>query len=321
MSATIPVIDLSKLNSGHAADLAEIAARIGAACRDVGFFYIIGHGVPEALIEKVFASTEAFFAADPAIKTGALYSGASGNRGYIPMLGEALDPSKPSDFKEAFNMGLDLGPDDPEIKAGKPFRAVNVWPDVPGFRDTLRAYFEACHALGVALHRAFAVDLDLPVNYFDPMLDKPMAILRLLHYPPVAGALAEGQLGAGEHTDYGCVTLLMTDPVGGLEVRTRQGEWLSAPYMPGAFVCNIGDCLMRWTNDVYVSTPHRVVSPPDRERFSVAFFLDPNPDAEVACLPSCVSAERPARYAPIRGDDFLLSRLRPTYEKAGLANG
>lgn len=320
MSMTIPVIDLSGLRTGTAADLAAIAAEVGAACRDVGFFYITGHGVPQTLIEEVFARAEAFFAADPALKQSALYSGASGNRGYIPMLGEALDPTKPSDVKEAFNMGLDLGPDDPEIKAGKPFRALNIWPDMPGFRDTMLAYFAACHDLGVALHRAFAVDLDLPVNYFDPMLDKPMAILRLLHYPPVPEAMADGQLGAGEHTDYGCVTLLMTDPVGGLEVRTRQGKWLSAPYIEGAFVCNIGDCLMRWTNDVYVSTPHRVVSPPDRERFSVAFFLDPNPDAEVACLPSCVSAERPARYAPIRGDDFLLSRLRPTYEKAGLAD-
>ena len=150
-------------------------------------------------------------------------------------------------------------------------------------------------------------------------LDRPMAVLRLLHYPPAPARAEAGQLGAGEHTDYGCVTLLATDGVGGLQVRSRTGDWLDAPHVPGAFVCNIGDCLMRWTNDIYVSTPHRVVSPAGRERFSVAFFLDPNPEAEIACLPGCAAPDRPARYAPIRGDAFLTSRLSPTYQKSGLA--
>ncbi|MCG6858631.1 MAG: hypothetical protein LJE67_11265 [Salaquimonas sp.] len=145
-----------------------------------------------------------------------------------------------------------------------------------------------------------------------------MANLRLLHYPPAPSRLETGQLGAGEHTDYGCITLLATDGVGGLQVRTRAGDWLDAPHVPGAFVCNIGDCLMRWTNDIYVSTPHLVVSPAGRERFSIAFFLDPNPDADIACLPGCATEERPARYEPIRGDAFLLSRLSPTYGKSGL---
>jgi isopenicillin N synthase-like dioxygenase len=144
-------------------------------------------------------------------------------------------------------------------------------------------------------------------------------VLRLLHYPPAPERAEAGQLGAGEHTDYGCVTLLATDGVGGLQVRTRDGDWLNAPHVPGAFVCNIGDCLMRWTNDIYVSTPHRVVSPSGQERFSVAFFLDPNPEAEISCLPGCATPDRPARYAPIRGDDFLTSRLSPTYAKSGLA--
>src|SRR5258705_1112227 len=124
-----------------------------------------------------------------------------------------------------------------------------------------------------------------------------MAPPRLLYSPPQPPATAA--IGAGEHTDYGNLTLLVTDSVGGLEVRRRDGGWIAAPTIPGAFICNIGDCLMRWTNDVYVSTPHRVVNRGDRDRYSVAFFLDPNPDALVACLPTCVSAERPPRYAPI----------------------
>jgi isopenicillin N synthase-like dioxygenase len=125
--------------------------------------------------------------------------------------------------------------------------------------------------------------------------------------------LQQGQLGAGVHTDYGNVTLLATDAAGGLMVRDRSGQWLDAPVIPGAFVCNIGDCLMRWTNDIYVSTPHKVVTPPGRDRYSIAFFLDPDPDARVACLPTCTDATRPMKYPPVSAADFLRSRLEPTY--------
>jgi len=314
---TIPVIDVSALATDDAAAIRRVAAEIGAACREVGFFYVAGHSVGTALMDQAFAASRAFFAQDEAVKKEVLYT-AAGNRGYVPMKGEALDPNRPADLKEAFNIGLDLAPDDPELAAGRMFRAANLWPALPGFRETMLAYFDACQRFGRSLHRAFAVDLGLSQDFFEDKLDRPMAVLRLLHYPPAPARAEEGQLGAGEHTDYGCVTLLATDGVGGLEVRTRAGEWIAAPHVPGAFVCNIGDCLMRWTNDIYVSTPHRVVSPAGRERFSIAFFLDPNPDADIACLPGCATPARPARYAPIKGDQFLLSRLSPTYEKSGL---
>lgn len=314
----IPIIDVSDVISGGEGS-ARVAAEIGAACREIGFFYVAGHGVPKELMDGVFAASKAFFAQDVATKREALYT-AAGNRGYVPMKGEALDPNKPADLKEAFNIGLELPEDDPELVAGQLFRAENLWPSMDGFRDTMLAYFDACHALGQSVHRAFAADLGLPSDFFEDKLDRPMAVLRLLHYPPAPVRSEAGQLGAGEHTDYGCVTLLATDGVGGLEVRTRAGDWIAAPHVPGAFVCNIGDCLMRWTNDIYVSTPHRVVSPAGKERYSVAFFLDPNPDADIACLPGCATPMRPARYTPIRGDQFLLERLSPTYEKSGLGD-
>lgn len=323
MAVAIPIIDVSALVAGDPDGVARVAAEIGAACREIGFFYVAGHGIPQALMDEVFATSAAFFAQDAAVKRRTLYT-AAGNRGYVPVKGEALDPTRPADLKEAYNIGLELPDDDAELVAGQMFRAANLWPALPGFRDTMLAYFDACHGLGRALHRAFAADLGLDAGFFEDKLDRPMAVLRLLHYPPAPAAREAGQLGAGEHTDYGCVTLLATDGVGGLEVRTRSsergaGEWIAAPHVPGAFVCNIGDCLMRWTNDIYVSTPHRVISPAGRERFSVAFFLDPNPEADIACLPGCATPGRPARYAPIRGDAFLLSRLSPTYEKSGLA--
>lgn len=314
---SIPIVDVSPLALGDEASTRRVAGQVGAACRETGFFYVAGHPVPPSLIEDAFAASADFFARPDIEKRAVLYT-AEGNRGYVPMKGEALDPGKPADLKEAFNIGLDLPDDDPELPAGRLFRARNLWPDMTGFRDAMLAYFAACHDLGRSLHRAFAVDLGLAPDFFEDKLDRPMAVLRLLHYPAAPARPEDGQLGAGEHTDYGCVTLLATDGVGGLEVRTRAGEWLKAPHLPGAFVCNIGDCLMRWTNDIYVSTPHRVVSPSGRERYSIAFFLDPNPDADIACLPGCANATRPARYAPIRGDAFLLGRLSPTYEKSGL---
>ncbi|MEO1307528.1 MAG: 2OG-Fe(II) oxygenase family protein, partial [Pseudomonadota bacterium] len=185
------------------------------------------------------------------------------------------------------------------------FRAVNVWPDIPGFRESLIAYFEVAHRLSVALHRPIARDLGLPETYFDGALDQPLATLRLLHYPANP---AQTGIGAGAHTDYGSITLLMTDGEPGLQVKPRDGDWIDAPHLPGAFVVNIGDCLMRWTNDIYRSTPHRVL-PPKRQRRSIAFFLDPNPDAIVAALPGTGSA----RYEPVTGADYLRSRLEATY--------
>ena len=312
----IPIIDVAPLLTGSPERAQAVARALGGACRKVGFFYITGHGVPSALMDRVFENSAALFSGPASIREAASFSGPGGNRGYIRLGGEALDPGKPADVKEAFNIGLELAPDDPELLARAPFRTANLWPDIPGFRDTMLDYFNKVWRLGRDLHRGFALDLGLEPDFFESRLDKPIATLRLLHYPPVAGPLADGRLGAGVHTDYGNVTLLATDAVGGLMVQDRSGRWHDAPVMPNAFVCNIGDCLMRWSNDVYVSTPHKVVSPPGVDRYSVAFFLDPNPDAIVACLPSCTSSDRPAKYAPITGAEFLRSRLEPTYSSA-----
>ena len=307
----IPLIDIAGF-----ADHASLGRALGATARDTGFFVITGHGIAPAMIDAVFAQSQRFFATDPETKAALSIRRAGNNRGYVALGEERLDASKPGDVKEAFNIGWDLPADHPDVIACKPFRGVNVWPgeqQLPGFRATMLAYFDACHRLGLRLHRALAHDLGAAENFFDDKLDQPLATLRLLHYPPRPDRFEPGQTGAGEHTDYGNLTLLATDDAGGLEVRTRDGQWVSPPSIPGALICNIGDCLMRWTNDVYVSTPHRVVNPVGRERFSVAFFLDPNPDAVVSCLPSCATPERPARYRPTTGADYLKSRLDATY--------
>jgi isopenicillin N synthase-like dioxygenase len=311
----IPVVDIAPLLAGDVAGEHAVAQQIGEACRGIGFFYIVGHGVTTTDLKVVFGKAAEFFNSPSSFKARSAFVGAGGNRGYIKLGGEALDPSQPADVKEAFNIGLELAPDDPDLVAKKPFRAANLWPALPGFRAIMLAYFAQMWELGRTLHRAFALDLGINPSYFDDKFRKPMATLRLLHYPPMDKPLDEGQLGAGEHTDYGNVTLLATDSSGGLMVRDRAGHWLDAPVIPGAYVCNIGDCLMRWTNDIYVSTPHKVVTPPGKDRYSIAFFLDPDPDAPVACLPTCTDETRPARYAPVSGADFLRSRLEPTYKK------
>jgi isopenicillin N synthase-like dioxygenase len=310
----LPVIDLAPLVAGEPGGLEKVAAEIGKAAREIGFFYVKNHGVDSELIGKTFAAAHTLFAQpidDKMVLTKDFFKT---NRGYVPMKGENLDPSKPSDLKEAFNIGLDLQADDPRIIGGEPFRAVNQWPDLPDWKETVLGYFNAVWNLGRLMHRAIAVDLDADPDFFEDKLDAPLATLRLLHYPPQPGDAEAGQIGAGTHTDYGNITILLPDAVGGLEVRRRDGVWLKAPTIDGAFVCNIGDCLMRWTNDTYVSTPHRVVNATGRERFSIAFFLDPNPDADVACMPGCTGEGRPAKYAPISGADYLKSKLDASYE-------
>jgi isopenicillin N synthase-like dioxygenase len=308
----LDVIDLSGLATGEPAAVGRVASDLGRACRETGFFYIRNHGVPDALMSGLFDVSRAFFAAPTETKREFAITRSPHNRGYVGLAGESLNLVE-ADRKEAFNIGLDLEPSDPDVVVGKPFRGVNLWPHTPGFRRTALDYFNALWRLGLDLHRAIATDLGLPPTFFADKFDRPMATLRLLHYPP-RDAGQQGP-GAGEHTDYGSLTILLTDNVGGLEVRRRDGTWIDAPPIPGTFICNIGDCLMRWSNDTYVSTAHRVSSPPGRDRYSIAFFFDPNPDALIACLPGCEASARPAKYAPILAADYLRQRLVATYGK------
>ncbi|MFO1148429.1 MAG: 2-oxoglutarate and iron-dependent oxygenase domain-containing protein [Alsobacter sp.] len=309
----IPIIDVTGLESGSPGALQRVAREIGEAARGIGFFALTGHGVAADDQAAIFAQARRLFALPVAAKEALSIERAGNNRGWVRLGGEALDPTRPADLKEAFNVGLELAPQDREIVEGRPFRGLNAWPDLPGFREAVLGYYDRAWALGMHLHRAIATDLGEAEDFFAAKFDRPLATLRLLRYPPAPGQAPAGALGAGEHTDYGNLTLLLTDDAGGLEVRTRDGQWIAPPASPGAYVVNIGDCLMRWTNDVYVSTPHRVVHRAPRERLSIAFFLDPNPDAVVEALPGCVSAGRPARYPPISGADYLAERLDATY--------
>ena len=311
---TVPVIDVSGLNSSKSSDRMGVAAELGQACRGIGFFFAANHGIPDSLRESLFAASRTFFALPESEKNELSILRSPHDRGYVALKGERLDQtSAVSDHKEAFNVGLEMAADDPEILAGKPFRGVNFWPTIPSWRDTVLAYFDACLELGRRIHRGFAIDLGIAEDFFEDKLDAPLGTLRMLHYPPQPPGMDRApDSGAGAHTDYGNLTILATDGVAGLQVRTRDGAWLDAPHIPGTFVCNIGDCLMRWTNDLYVSTPHRVAIPV-RDRYSAAFFLDPNPDARVEVLPSCLQPGAVPKYPPTTGADYLRERLVATY--------
>jgi isopenicillin N synthase-like dioxygenase len=261
----------------------------------------------------VFEAARRFFACPADEKERLSIRLSAHNRGYVGFGTERLDETSGADRKEAFNLGLELAPDDPELLSGMAFRGVNLWPELADWRGPVLDYYDACQRLQLRIHRGFALDLGVDEDFFSTRLDRPSAVLRLLHYPARdTGSAPGGELGAGAHTDYGNLTILATDGVAGLQVRGRDGVWLDAPHIDGAFVCNIGDCLMRWTNDVYVSTPHRVLRP-KAERYSVAFFADANPDALVEVLPSCLRDGEAPRYAPVTTAAYLLQRLEATY--------
>ena len=300
----IPLIDIAALGQADAAPRAAVAREIGAACRNIGFFAITGHGVAQGDIDQAFTAAHAVFALPAAAKRDLAIATHGHNRGYVGLGVEALDENTAPDLKEAYNL----------IWTDDATRPGNVWPPIPDWRARAQTYFNAVLAVGQRLHRAFALDLGLAETFFDDKVNAPMAALRFLHYPLLTGGAdtPRGQSGAGTHTDYGNITLLATDGVAGLQVRTRDGTWIDAPCIPGAFICNIGDCLMRWANDVYVSTPHRVL-PPAQERYSIAFFLDPNPEALVSAIASCVPAGQAPRYAPITAADYLRERFAATY--------
>ena len=181
----IPVIDVTSVRTRAIDGERAVVREIGDACRGIGFFYITGHGIAPEALARVFLLSRQFFSAPASLKNQARFSGPAANRGFISFGGETLDPGKPPDLKEAFNIGLELAAGDPDLLAGKPFRARNLWPDVPQFRTTMLDYFDRAWALGITLHRAFALDLGIDATFFDDKFKKPMATLRLLHYPPI----------------------------------------------------------------------------------------------------------------------------------------
>ncbi len=298
----IPVIDIGALSGADIEAKRALAAQIGKACEIAGFFYVTGHGVPASDVEDVFAAARWFFSAPKAVRDALDVKLSPCFRGYVPMA--ITGPGVPKRLLEAFQLMLDLGPDDADVKRGSVMHGPNRWPeDAPKFRAALDAYYSDMTGLTGRLLEAFALALELPVDFFRGFFKKPLTQLRLLHYPPQPPDEPSAQ-GVEAHTDTGAFTILLQDEVGGLEVRNRAGRWIDAKPLAGSFVINIGDMMQGWTNRRFVSTLHRVANRSGRDRISVPFFANPDYDAiiepiggggpSLACGPHVETAYRRA---------------------------
>lgn len=318
----VPTIDLAPYFEGTAEGKRKVAKEVDRACKDIGFLVITNHGIPRQLIERVYNLSREFFNQPMAEKRKVDRPSPDMVRGYSAVAEESLsysmEEAAPGDLKESFSIGPIDVPEDAYHRGpdAGPHFAPNVWPEtIDGFREAYSEYFGAMSDLARSLMRIFALALDLDEHFFDDKIDKEISMLRTLSYPNMGTRIEEGQMRAGAHTDYGSLTIVKPDDSpGGLQVRNQNGDWVDVPYVDGSFVVNIGDLMMRWTNDQWVSTLHRVVNPPldaeaTRPRQSIVFFHQPNYDAMIECLPSCLGADGQAKYPPVSSGDHLKSKF------------
>lgn len=304
---SVPVIDISGLYAAERATREAVAAELGRAARDIGFFYIRGADIDEALFDAMLAATKEFFALPVEVKMRSYIGLSQCHRGYVPTGEEGLSGEKP-DLKEAFDTALDLPADDPDYLAGNPMLGPNTWPELPGFAAAVTAYYEAVLAVGQELLWAFAVALGEDPDTFSQHATKTPSQLRLVHYP--FNPDAQDALGIGAHSDYECFTLLKpTAP--GLEVLNGAGDWIDVPPIPGTYVVNIGDLLELWTNGAFVATSHRVRKVKE-ERYSFPLFFNVDYDTEVKPLPQFVSEGALVR-APLIAGEHLFAQTAQTF--------
>jgi isopenicillin N synthase-like dioxygenase len=320
---SVPVIDISPFKNGDAKARKEVADRVEQACEDIGFLVISGHGVPSSIIKEMADTTKAFFNLDVKEKNKVTRPRPEVIRGYGGMETEGLSFSQeeetPPDLKEVFDTGPFDVPNTEYFRgpaAGVHF-ADNLWPENPANMEKLyKDYFKRMESLTTDMMHIFATALDEPAEYFDAKLNRHISILRANYYPKLTKPPRAKQLRGGEHTDYTAFTILWQEktPSVGLQARSFEGEWLDVPAINDTFVINIGDSLMRWTNDKWISTPHRVVAPPfevarEHDRLSLVYFVQPNYDSEIKCIESCQSASKPAKYPPVLNGDYLYSKF------------
>lgn len=303
----VPTLDIRRFDN----DRDNFVAELGAAYREYGFCCISNHGIPKEFIDKAYETFQKFFAMSNDVKLKYHIKGGGGARGYTPFKVETAKDSKFPDLKEFWHIGREI-PRDSKFADVMP---ANVWPDeVPEFHEFGYGLFEALDKLGSRVLRALALHIHQPEFYFEDKTNFGNSILRPIHYPPILQDDVPN-VRAGAHEDINLITLLVGASAEGLEVLTREGEWLSITAQGDAIVVNIGDMLQRLTNHVYPSTTHRVVNPKNdnarKPRFSVPFFLHPNPDFMIDVLPQCITPDNPNRYPePISSHEYLMERLR-----------
>jgi len=317
---SVPIIDIGPWLSGDAEARARVAREVDRTNREIGFLIITGHGFDLDLLARWFDVSRRFFEGPAEAKEASRQPVPSVHQGYHGMglsgLAAKEGDTAPPDLREYFMIGQpDLSAPAFRTEAAKAFHHDNIWPPTPEeFEAVGTAYYNAVSTLGAELMQLFAVALGLPETWFDDKIDHHFSIVSSIYYPAQTTAPVPGQLRAGAHTDYGSLTILAPSSApGGLQVRTLAGDWVDVPYLPGAFVINIGDMMQRWTNDRWLSNMHRVVNPPaavasTSPRQSIAFFLHPNHDAMISCIPTCRESGREPKYEPILAGKYMMEK-------------
>jgi isopenicillin N synthase-like dioxygenase len=312
----IPVIDLGPYLADVPGAIDRAAEELRFALTEIGFYFIVNHGVPAGLVGDVFQQAARFHALPLEKKLEIKLD--RHNVGYLPLKGDTLRTStvatvtKPN-LNEALFVARDLPGDHPDVLSGRRFRSANQWPlGLPGFRETVTGYCDAMERLVRKLVPLYARALDLPAEYFDGPFKEPQYKLRMTHYPRQPNA-PDDEFGIAPHTDTSFLTLLAPNNMPGLSIRTQSGKWIDAPFVPDAFVVNGGQLLQRWTNDDFLATPHRAVNRSGGERYALAFFCDSNIDWPVAAVPTCVGPDKPPKYPTTYYTDYMIRYQQQSY--------
>ena len=322
MMNSVPIIDIAPFLAGTPEGVEQVARQIAHACEEIGFFQITGYGVSEEFIQQVYDVSRRFFDLTDAQKAVAAQPAPDQVRGWTAVgmegLSYSLGEAAPGDLKEKMDMGpFNVAQDGYHIGAAAgPHFAPNVWPDaIPEMRPLWEQYFAEMSEVSRQVMRIFAVALGLDIEFFEDKIDDHISMFRVLNYPDQVEPPLPGQLRAGAHSDYGSLTLLRQEQrPGGLQVMTKAGSWQDVPAVKGALVVNIGDLMSEWTNDRWVSTLHRVVNPPrdeanDSRRISLVFFHQPNYDAMITCLPTCLAEGAEPKHVAISSGEHLFSKF------------
>ena len=313
----IPVIDLGPYLKGEPGALDRAAKELRHVLTEIGFYFIVNHGVPREQIASVFDQVKRFHAQPMENKLALKLN--HHNTGYLPMRGNTLRTStvqagtKPN-LNEAFFIKKELPADHPDVLADRRFRGANRWPGgLPGFKEVITGYADTMERLVQKLVRIYARALDLPATYFDEPFREPQFSLRMTHYPHQDGPVSD-EFGLAPHTDTSFLTLLAPNDVPGLSIRTQSGRWIQAPAIPDAYVVNGGQMLQRWTNDLFLATPHRAINQSGGERYAIPFFCDSNIDWPVAAVPTTVGPDKPPKYPTTYYTDYMTWYQKRNYD-------
>ena len=314
MPTGLAIVDVGGLYSNDPAAKKAVAAKIGEACDEIGFFYAVNHNVSNAVIDRAVAAVDEFFHLPLEEKMKVECD--KNNRGYRKV-GDTIHANGKASARDSFDLGFPVTADDPEVKAGTPLYAPNNWPELPGFKEALETYYAETYKLGMKILEGFALHFGKPEDFFTKHFTKPVADMVINHYLGAAGLHISDQ-ASGPHTDHGIVTILWQDSNGGLEV-LKDGAYVAVPPIRGSYVINIGELMKRWTNGRFKATIHRVVHLQDKPRYSMPLFCNPNFRTTVDPRDLGIS-DAEAQYPPVMSGDFLLSRFKATRKLWGAEN-